>query len=703
MTMFPLPVRYAVARAGESWPEVALSGLEADHGGDLHLRLLPGLAPPSLQRPGTAGASGLALDCHCGLYVADGAGSQLTRFGLDCGTELLLPGAAATGGAGILVSPAGICWGPRGWLFVANGDGRILVFTTPELSLRDAWPGFQQPAYLACHKDSVLVVDIGAKRLQRFDWRGQPDIAFNTAVQAPNAPTGPGPVAVAGDGTIYLADRAGGIWPLTWSGGLAGPILARTLQPSALAISGQTLYVADQATGKVVLLGLPGGEELGAVVGFQGPTAALAAGDRTLYIKPGLDGAYLAAPLGSSYGASGALVMGPLDAGQESVWARAGVNHDTPPLTAAELSWFSSDSAAPGPITWQVAPSLDLLIPAERYLWLRVVLSTRTPAASPTLRQVQAQTTGESYIDYLPYVYAHDPDRSGLSKLVVDQSDPSLFEPGDLDYLRLIYARTPVEGGQVGRLLDLARSQLGDLEQQIDDLPRNFDPATAPAGSLDWLASWLAFDLPPRLSDGAHPDQVRKLLLGLWSLYQRRGTPSGVADFVEVYAGVRPHLVEDFRDRPLWILGETALGFGTGMPDRQVEGMLVGEAVVGETGPADPADIGSALFAGTAHRFSVVVPPRHGLDGAARSLITSVLETEKPAHTAFHICFAEPRMRVGLQARVGIDALVSGGEDSMELGSTSVLGVDARLAGPDPGADGAVGRHGQVGIDTRLG
>lgn len=687
MSLIPLPVRYATARSGETWPEATIAGLRAEPGGDLRLLPLPQVAPPSIQPVTPVGPSGLALDDACGLYVSDTTGDRVLRVALDCGAIVEVP----------VKAPAGLCWGPHDWVYVGSGEGSVLVFTTPELRLRDAWPGFQQPAYLACHRESVLVVDTGARTLQRFDWRGRAEATYV------NAPSDPGAVAVGHGGTIYVADRgAGGIARLTWAGAGAGSPLAPDVQATAIAVRHGILYIADATTGSIVLIALPSGDRLGVVSGFTGPVSALAAGDEALYVKTGLDAMYLTAVYNAAFAPSGSLTMSALDAGRDSVWARAEARCVVPDRTSAELAWYTDDSDTPATITWQTAPCLDLLIPGRRYLWLRVTLSSRDGPASPTLLGVQAQTPGGSYLDHLPYVYSRDPDRSGLSKLVLDQADPADYEPGDLDYLRREYSRTPPEGNQVGRLLDLARSQLGDLEQAIDDLPRSFDPVTAPAFMLDWLASWLAFQVPPRLLDGTHPDDVRRLLLGLAALYRRRGTPRGVADFVEIYAQVRPHLFEDYRERPLWMVGDTPLGFGTGLPDREVEGMLVGEAVVGETGPEDPVQIGAALFASTAHRFQVVVPPKPGLDAAARSLITSVVEAERPAHTAFHICFAEPRMRIGIQARVGVDALVASAPGTLELDEAATLGVDTWLAAP-AAAGGTVGGDGVIGIGTRLG
>jgi phage tail-like protein len=702
MSLVSGPVLYGLARSGESWPEVTLQGLQSDPGGDLHLRRMPDLSPPWIKTPSDCAPSGLAIDRNCGLYVADTGGDRIVRFGPDCQTELVLPGAQTTCGPGIVQAPAGLCIGSHGWLFVANIDRRVLVFSTPDLTLRDAWPALDRPTDIASYRQAVLVTD--SRKLLRFDLRGVPDVGFDAAVRPPAGPYEPRAVAVDCDGVIYVGDGAGrGVLRLTWAGTSAGAPIAPGIWPSALAIDSGTLYVADTYGGHVLLFSLPEGDLIGPVRGFQGPVSALAVGDGALFIKTGSDTGYLRVPLASSYLGRGSLTIGPLDAGKQSAWARAEAKASVPAQTEVEVDWSTADDPSPAAIAWNAAPSLDFLLPGARYLWLRVTLTTRSPVATPILTQVQAQTAGGSYLDHLPYVYANDPDRAGLTSQVLDQADPSDFQPGELAYLRSEYSRSPVEGNVIGRLLDLARSQLGDLELALDGLPAMFDPTTASADLLEWLASWLAFDLPPRLADGRHPDEVRKVLIDLASLYRRRATPSGLADFVEIYSGLRPHVLEEFRRRPLWILDETPLGLGTGMPARDVEGLLVGESITGETGLEDPRTVGAALFSPTAHRFSVVVPPGPGLDDSVRTLIAGVVESEKPAHTAFHLCFAAPRMRVGIQASVGVDAFVALELDEVALDGDYSLDIDARLGGPAPDAPGAVGRHGQLGIDTRLG
>lgn len=703
MNTIPPPIRYARSRYSERWYDTDQVALVTDPGGDTRLLRLPSVRASAGHPPGTPGASGLALDDNCGLYVADTTGSRIVRIGLDCPTTSELPGRQTHCTASMIVGPTGLAIGAHGWLYAATSDGHILVFSTPQMSMRDMWSGFASPVAVACHDDAVIVVDRGTGRVTRYSATGLPDAAFNAALAAPGGPADPRAVAIDDGGTIYIADAASGsVLRYNWSGAPAGPAIATPTQPTALAVGGGVLYVGDAASGHVLCYAVPGGDALGPVLGYDDPVTALAVGDGDLLIKPGLDRAYVVAALDSAYASSGRLMTGPLDAGLDSVWTRASADAIVPDRTSVSLDWYLDAIPNPAIIDWNRAPATDVMLPGGRFLWLRVTAATADATVSPTLTQLQARTGGAEYLDHLPLVYRQDPDQPGLTEALLDTLDPLAFPTGDLAYLQAMYARTPPQGPFLPRLLELVRSQLGDLEMVVGDLPALFDPATAPAASLGWLASWLGFELPPRLRDGEHPDEVRQLLLQLFDRYRWRGTPRGVSDMVELFAGVRPRIFEEYRARPLWLLGDVPLGFGTGLPDRDLEGVLVGSSVVGETGPEDPDTLGAAVFASTAHRFDVIVPPHCGLDDGTRRLITSVVAAERPAHTAFHVCFTEPRMRVGLQARVGVDAIVARGPDPMALGDVAILGLDSRLADAPPESIGAVG-SGRLGIDTRTG
>lgn len=69
------------------------------------------------------------------------------------------------------------------------------------------------------------------------------------------------------------------------------------------------------------------------------------------------------------------------------------------------------------------------------------------------------------------------------------------------------------------------------------------------------------------------------------------------------------------------------------------------------------AEFGEALFSEVAYQFSVLVY-RSQL-GCDQTLVRlrDVIEQEKPAHASYHLCVIEPLLRVGFQARVGVEGM----------------------------------------------
>lgn len=119
----------------------------------------------------------------------------------------------------------------------------------------------------------------------------------------------------------------------------------------------------------------------------------------------------------------------------------------------------------------------------------------------------------------------------------------------------------------------------------------------------------------------------------------------------------------------------------------------VGQVVVGESRPQSASEFGIGLFADYAHLFTVVAPAGSCRDAGRREALRAVIEAEKPAHTDFHLCFAEPRMRLGLQSRLGVDSIVAQGPPPLRL-DHSGLGRESFLGGTVPGR--------ALGIDTTI-
>ncbi|MCW3066285.1 MAG: Phage tail protein, partial [Solirubrobacterales bacterium] len=262
---------------------------------------------------------------------------------------------------------------------------------------------------------------------------------------------------------------------------------------------------------------------------------------------------------------------------------------------------------------------------------------------------------------------------------------------GWLRHLPAIYAR---EGGALLEpVLALLEDSLREEEDLIDGLPRLFDPAATPAADLDWLAGWLAFDLDPALDEPAR----RAVLARAFELQGIRGTAAALRLAIELALGVRAEVLEPATHLRVWQLGEAGgLGMGSLLAAGEPDGAVLGATADLDRSSLDrEEDFGAPIFDATAHRFCVRVYGADLAGDAGRATLARVIEQQRPAETEAHVCVIEPRLRVGFQATVGVDAIVGRGAEPMRLGEEGRLGAGAALR--------AGVRRQTVGDQTRLG
>ena len=644
--------RYALLSA-DGWAGVELDGVEVGPDGRLRLLSVPALDDPVHMAPAAVEPSGIALDGACGLYVSDGERAEVVRIALDCDDRLVV---------GVDGSPAGLAVGPFGWLLVADPPRQRVLVYTRHLELRGEWTaGLTRPVAVAWAGGPLTyVLDVGPPAVVRsFDREGRPGPPLGA----------PKPHAIAGaDGTVFVADGdVDTILAFDGDGIAVGAPLVAGVR--SLAVSGERLYAAGGPTGAVGIFDLQGGPGLGSIANFSGPVSALAAAaDGTIYVKTGPGPEYKIARAGAARASSGTVTTRRLDAGEQGGWFRAAADAELAAGTRVRLLTREGAGA------WEEAAGTDTLLSGTPHeLRLRLSLErddiADQPTATPVVAELRAETEGEPYLDYLPAVYARDAEPEG--------------------FLR--------------RLLALVQGVFDDREAAADEVARHVDPVTAPPERLPRLATWQALDVPKRLLAIEEADGLRDLLAELPRLYERRGTPLGVVRAAEMHTGVRPALFEHFRSRGIWMLGgPAALGVDTMLPGTKPGGITVGSDVVGASGPEDDDAWGAVLFEETAHRFTAVVPAA-ALNDDGRAQLERVLDAEKPAHTAYHLCLTEPRLRVGMQAVVGLDTIVAGPDEALALGDRGRLGLDARTTAEPEDGPGAVGRRGRLGVDTLLG
>ena len=348
---------------------------------------------------------------------------------------------------------------------------------------------------------------------------------------------------------------------------------------------------------------------------------------------------------------------------QDTHWFRLRVCADPiPDGTRIQLFTFTGDGTdAPyepsttnpfdSKVGWQAAPpnQLDILIlnpPAPR-LWVGALIRTIDGSASPTIHQIRVEYGRDTWLKHLPAIYGHRAEAR--------------------DFLE--------------RFLTLHETVLGNLEQTIDDLPRFFDPLAAPDGEfpswLRWLAGWLAFDL----NDAWSETESRKYLSQAFELYGIRGTVEGLRRYLKWYAGVEAHIVEPGLRTQIWSLGApSSLGVNTMLATAEVQEAIVGiSATLDQSHLSKENNCKAVLGDDVVHHFCVRVYCADLSRPRALQDAREVLDREKPAHTTYHLCVIAPEMRVGVQAQVGIDAIVAEGPPKAQFGQR--LGTSI-LAGP---------------------
>jgi phage tail-like protein len=206
---------------------------------------------------------------------------------------------------------------------------------------------------------------------------------------------------------------------------------------------------------------------------------------------------------------------------------------------------------------------------------------TRPPGPSQDPRIPDLGVVGPAFGPPAP------PGAPSAAAQLPDQPPPGV--PGDrssyLKYLPAIYGADDF----LGRFLLIFETILSPVERTIDNLHYYFDARLTPPEVLPWLASWLGLVLDERWPEARRRELIRAAV----DLYQWRGTRRGLIEFVRLYTGLTPEIVE--------------LGVGH---------RLVSEA--------------------EAFRFIVRlrVPDPEQVD---RTVVEAIIDAEKPAHVGYSL------------------------------------------------------------------
>lgn len=697
------------------------------------LQKIPGSGELLVDTEGNFGGldypTGLAVDKDRNIYIADTEKHTINKFDF-CKKEFETLN--CLGGEGGLPrqlnSPRGLAISSNDNLYVADsGNHRIQVFSLKGLVLRAVWGAvspagkpvegtgdgeFNEPADIAIDsRGNVYVVDKGNNRIQKFSGNGKFILKFGEEGDAEGKFKNPTHIAIDGKDRVYIIDDKDYVQIFDSEGNVqeytieaAGPFT-----PLAIAIDAEgNVYVGDGTGKSVHKFSCEGNMEKGFAyaghsVGFAGETSYLIVDDDGALYASLKDMGFVTSfePEESLYEKEGYFISEPLDSETyKCQWHKILVGADFPEGTNIEVQTYTADSEKDigeidglSDFSWSArqinAKDSLILSPPGRYLWLKVTVKSNVKT-TPILKTFRAYYPRVSYLQYLPKVYQED------------DTSRSFLE----------------------RFLSIFETTLSGFENEITNIAQYFNPLSTPKEFLNWLASWIALVLDENWSD----DKKRKLIRLAPELYKKRGTLEGLKDYIKIYTGVSPAIIEHYKLRKWTFLGESVLGcnttlWGKGIMSQQqlnnipdfmpltIWGRGFAEqleqdeySTISNFRLISPQDPMMDIFNQYAHRFSVVLPSSF-CDGKKKErAIRNIVDVEKPAHTQYSILQVDPRFRVGVQSTIGVDSIIASYPETF-LGSGSTLGIDSILGATS--AEKApptlrIGKKSRIGVDTTI-
>lgn len=639
----------------------------------------------------------LAGDAKGRVFVLDGAANFVTVLDLNAKRAQRI---TAFGGIGTELrcfkTPRSLTVLPSGAIAVADtGNRRVQLFSAPPYVLLKVWGGpdlvINPCAVASDHCGIVYILDKKSRSVLRVRASGE----WLEAMGA-NILTDPVELAVGADQTVAVVDGQGAnaaiiIFP---ANGDKPVRLTLAKAPLSLAFDESTDLYTGTANALVSKIQpddtRPSGWSLGGdgVSDVDGSVVKLAwikgKGPVAILNNPSAGSAprlFSMDPAGA-FRLTGSFVTEALDSHIETcTWHRVQVCGTVPVGTSLMIESSTSkmlDSNWTSFVTCAVISGAgqdwlnpDCLVQSDagRYLQLRFTLQSNG-AATPQIHSLQVFFPRQSYLQYLPAVFQDDDQ----SRLFLD------------------------------RFLSIFQTTFDGIDNRLDTLWQLFDPLMTPDAVLPWLAAWLALPIDPGMSNAT----IRLLLKNAFATYRMRGTPAGLQQMIQSWTGVANiRILEHFRLRN-WTFLPTAGGLGQGgrlWSKNFYARLQVGiSSQVGAFRLTNAPEPASEPYDWGANQFSVMFPANPYTVTNTATKVQKIVDREKPAYTQAFLCPIFPRLRVGVQATLGVDAYV-GKTNTVILGKLATLSYDTVLSGSQARHDElalGLSAHPRLGVDAKI-
>lgn len=706
--MTPHEYKYFVLNTADSWREGSFSSLRIDPAGQLTLQPAGNL---KLLSNGTARLTGLAVDKQGNIWAIDAANCHLYFYKkTDQGYEqsMCLGSCGANGwefnfwdGS----SYGGYLALGKSTLYVADTfNHRVQAFYRNNYQIRFILSGAQDTSCIPAagtggafnlprelHVDSrqrlyVLDENEGKPRIQKFNRYGR-----YMGILGGSELSRPVHFAIDSEDYVYVVDADKNvILKFTPDGSLEKTIGSfaespETVRLSGIAVDGDGLiYIAEECASNVTRIHTwdQDGNALGFFESPAGPCYQLLAGmDGSLYLSSGSGGSIYQLSGGSRFLSGGVYYSKTFDSTEpETKWHRVALDADIPEKSKVEISFYASESPLDSDLIeerglWQKALSSpakgleakDALLSEGKGRCLRLKIEMiGNGATSPAIRECKLYLPRLSYLRYLPATYQEDELGSDFTE----------------------------------RFLSLFETMNYDMEAEIFQMVRFFDPRAAREEFLDWLGSWLAIARDENWSE----DKKRKLISGAYQLYQMKGTLKGLSALIKLYAETDPLIIEHFRVKSPVVLGVNAsVGMSTVVGKAFTKRLVLEEtSAIGDFVLTDQEDPPEKPFQVDAYDFTVFVDTSR-LDSESRqNTLSRIIQEEKPAFTCCIIRTGQGKtMQLGYHTFIEVDTILSKGFPAMQLGLNSKIGEETFLCTAYP-LRGIIEARSKIAIETIL-
>ncbi len=177
-----------------------------------------------------------------------------------------------------------------------------------------------------------------------------------------------------------------------------------------------------------------------------------------------------------------------------------------------------------------------------------------------------------------------------------------------MQFLPAIYSEDETTSDFLPRFLHIFEEIIAGIEQEVDDIPKLFNPWKTPSRFVPWLAKWVALEL----NENWDERQSRTLIRQIVSLYKIRGTKQALESYLRIYAGSNLRIDEL------------------------------------------PVDTEPHLF-----RVTINYPSYDPVSRVRRAReVRAILDREKPAHTHFSLAIDSPTMQIAIHSTIGVDTIL---------------------------------------------